>query len=147
VHTRGTTIEKCEKLEDFLAEFQLTNLPNTQKPVNIEALNQLKAHVIDRVNQEVLLEKKHFDEQMQPKLQEQLQSLKALRGKQQAQLELALERKLENVRASERQKKTRYLDNVFEGYERWVQDTWQTEPQPYIQLIAVIARAQETGSN
>lgn len=147
VHTRGKTVDKCEKLEDFLAEFQLTNLPNTQKPVDIEALNQLKALVIDQVNQEVLLQKQDFDAQVQPKLQEQLQSLKALRSKQQAQLELALERKLENVRASERQRKTRYIDTVFEDYERWVQDTWQTEPQPYIQLIAVIARAQETGSN
>lgn len=141
VHTKGKIIERCEKLEDFLAGFQLTNLPNTQKPVNIEALDYLKASVIDRVKQEVLLQKQQFDAQVQPKLQEQLQSLKALRGKQQAQLELALERKLENVRASERQRKTRYLDTVYEDYERWVQDTWQTEPQPYIQLIAVIARA------
>ena len=147
VHTQGDQVMKIETLADFLSATQLTNLPNTQKPVDLAILNRLKSTVIDRVNQTVIAEKNVFDAKMQPKLTEQIQSLLALRDKQNAQLELALESKSENLRASERQKKTRYLDRVFDDYQRWIQDTWQTEPQPYIQLIAVIARAQDTGSH
>ena len=34
------------------------------------------------------------------------------------------------------------IDKIFSSYQSWVKDTMQTEPAPYIQIIAVIARAE-----
>jgi hypothetical protein len=34
------------------------------------------------------------------------------------------------------------IERVFTDYQHWVEDTMQTAPAPYIQLIAVVARAE-----
>jgi hypothetical protein len=144
VHTQGNAVTRITPLADTLSQLNLINQPNTHQPVNLAQLNGLRSAVMDRVKDTVLKEKAQFDAQMMPKLTEQLQSLLFLQGKQQQQLELALEKKLESVRESERQRKTKRIAQVFNDYQRWIQDTWQTEPQPYIQLVAVVARAQDS---
>lgn len=144
VHTLGDRVTHIAPLADTLSQLNLINQPNSHQPANLALLNGLKSAVIDRVKDTVLKEKAQFDAQMMPKLTEQLQSLLFLQGKQQQQLELALEKKLESVRESERQRKSKRIAQVFSDYQRWIQDTWQTEPQPYIQLVAVVARAQDS---
>ncbi|HQT01964.1 MAG TPA: DEAD/DEAH box helicase [Thiotrichales bacterium] len=144
VHTQGNAVTRITPLADTLSQLNLINQPNSHQPVNLALLNGLKPAVIDRVKDTVLKEKAQFDALMMPKLTEQLQSLLHLQDKQQQQLELALEKKLESVRESERQRKTKRIAQVFSDYQRWIQETWQTEPQPYIQLVAVVARAQDS---
>ena len=94
------------------------------------------------MTQEVLKKKVSFDEEMQPKLAEQLEKLSALKGKQEQQLHLDFDQGLESVAKTKKEAKQRYIDQVFNEYEVWIKDTWQTENSPYIQLIAVIAATQ-----
>jgi acetyl-CoA carboxylase alpha subunit len=114
-------------------------MPNTAQPVNLEKLNLLKTPVIDAVVEKAILEKRAFDEKMQPQLHEQLEQLEKLKTKQETQMELDLGNKLISVQQSQRLKKQKYIDKVFAEYQTWVEDTWQTEAVPYIQLIAVLA--------
>lgn len=147
VHTQADQVKHIAPLAQTLAQLNLVNQPNSHQPVNMSRLNALKSAAIDAVRTQVLQEKSAFDAQMMPKLTEQLQSLLTLQDKQQQQLELALQKKLESVRESERQRKSKRIAQVFSDYQRWIQDTWQTEPQPYIQLVAVVAPTQDSAGH
>lgn len=144
VHTKANQITKIESLQDMLNVYGpiLKNAPNTGLPVNSDVLHDLRSAVVDSVHQEVLKKKVSFDEDMQPKLAEQLEKLSALKGKQEQQLHLDFDQGLESVAKTKKEAKQRYIDQVFNEYEVWIKDTWQTENSPYIQLIAVIAATQ-----
>ena len=120
----------------------LKKAPNTGAPVHLDTLQNLRSVVVDGVTQEVLKKKVSFDEEMQPKLAEQLEKLSALKGKQEQQLQLDFDQGLESVAQRKKDAKQRDIDKVFKEYEVWIKDTWQTESSPYIQLIAVIAATQ-----
>lgn len=144
VHTKANQVTKIESLQDMLNVYGpiLKNAPNTGLPVNSDVLHDLRSAVVDSVHQEVLKKKVSFDEDMQPKLAEQLEKLSALKGKQEQQLHLDFDQGLESVAKTKKEAKQRYIDQVFNEYEVWIKDTWQTENSPYIQLIAVIAATQ-----
>jgi ERCC4-related helicase len=141
VHTQNGQVSKIEPLAETLKTYanHLNQMPNTAQPVNLEKLNLLKTPVIDAVVEKAILEKRAFDEKMQPQLHEQLEQLEKLKTKQETQMELDLGNKLISVQQSQRLKKQKYIDKVFAEYQTWVEDTWQTEAVPYIQLIAVLA--------
>ena len=82
---------------------------------------------------------------MQPRLQQQLDELASLRGAQEQQLELQLSRSQQDqhFKDSRRNRRMQQIERVFTDYQHWVEDSMQTEPAPYIQLIAVLARAQD----
>ena len=146
VHCKGDQVERIEPLEKTLKHFNLGQVPrpNTAKPVNMDSLNGLRLPVIRDVKKEVLKEREAFEAETQPRLQEQLAELAKLRGNQVKQLELRLSdsRQEEKFKESKRNKDMKRIDEIFSDYQRWVEDTMQTEPMPYIQLIAVIARTQ-----
>lgn len=141
VHTAKGKVAYIKPLQEVLLEFgdKLKTLPNTGLPVNTEQLEALRAPVIDAVESSVLQKKQAFDAEMQPKLKQQLAELTKLKSKQVQQMELDIGKGLETTRESKRITKQRQIDKVFAEYQQWVKDTWQTEPAPYIQLVAVIA--------
>jgi len=144
VHTKGNHISKIESLQEMLNVYGplLKKAPNTGAPVNLDHLQDLRSIVVDGVIEEVLKKKVSFDEEMQPKLAEQLEKLSGLKGQQEQQLQFDFSQGLEAVAQSKKEAKQRYIDQVFKEYEVWIKDTWQTESSPYIQLIAVIAATQ-----
>jgi hypothetical protein len=74
----------------------------------------------------------------------QLDELERLRGAQVRQLDLALSGSQQDSKFKEgrRNRRMSQIERVFTDYQHWVEDTMQTEPIPYIQLIAVLARAE-----
>ena len=147
VHCKGDAIERIAPLHETLSELQLGKKPrpNTTLPVNMQHLNNLRQSVVDRVKEAVLTERKEFEQAMIPKLQEQINDLKRLRSAQEQQLELTLSRSQQSssFKESRRHQRMKKIDDVFTEYLHWVQDTMQTEPSPYIQLIAVLAPCQQ----
>jgi len=147
VHCKADEVKSIERLEDTLKRFNLGGAPkpNTTNPVNMEKLNALRTPVVDAVKETVLAEREIFDAQTLPKLQEQLEELSTLRSKQVQQLELWLDhsKQEQKFKDSKRNKNMKRIEEVFTDYQRWIEDTMQTEPAPYIQLIAVIASVQE----
>ena len=49
----------------------------------------------------------------------------------------------DKIKDSRRNQRMKQIERVFSDYQHWVEDSMQTEPAPYIQLIAVLARAQD----
>ena len=147
VRCKGKAVTAIEPLQNTLQQFALgtQKRPNTTKPVDIATLNTLRQPVIDTVKAEVLKEREAFEADMQPRLQQQLDELASLRGAQEQQLELQLSRSQQDqhFKDSRRNRRMQQIERVFTDYQHWVEDSMQTEPAPYIQLIAVLARAQD----
>lgn len=141
VHVKQGRISKIEPLAETLNVYAdlINSLPNSATPIDISALEPLRSPVIDAVQEEMTRQQQAFDAVMQPKLSAQLERLSQLKNKQEQQMELALGNQLVSTQQSRRHKQQRHIDRVFTEYQTWVEDTWQTEAQPYIQLIAVLA--------
>ncbi len=141
VHVKHGQVSHIEPLTKTLETYAslLNKAPNSGAPVDLPVLEQLRGPVIDAVKAEMVAQQKAFDSTMQPKLKAQLEELAQLKGKQEQQMELALGKQLASTQQSRRMKQQRHIDRVFSEYQQWVEDTWQTEAQPYIQLISVIA--------
>lgn len=146
VHCRENSVVKISPLHELLEQLNLgaNPRPNTAKPVDMEYLNHLRQPVVNAVYEQVLKEREAFEAKTAPLLAEQLVELDKLRGKQVEQLELALSNSKQDERFKESRKNTRMrqIEEIFTSYQSWVEDTMQTEPAPYIQLIAVLARAE-----
>lgn len=146
VHCKGAQVQYIEPMDITLRKLNLGKLPrpNTGKPVDINALNALRTPVVSAVKAAVLGERESFEAETQPRLQEQLSELAKLRGKQEQQLELWLSnsKQEEKFKESKRNKDMKRIEQIFNDYQRWIKDTMQTEPVPYIQLIGVITRTQ-----
>ena len=146
VFCKAQKVSSIEPLEETLKHFNLggASKPNTTKPINLHQLNELRVPVVKAVKEAVLAERKTFDEENLPKLHEQLDELSKLRSKQVQQLDLWLDhsKQEQKIKDSKRNKKMNRIEAIFTDYQRWIEDTMQTEPVPYIQLIAVIARAE-----
>jgi superfamily II DNA or RNA helicase len=147
VHCRDGKVVKISSLRELLQQYNFghNSRPNTAKPVDLESLKKQRQPVVDAVKDEVLKERESFEARTAPLLEQQLAELTKLRGKQVEQLELALSSSQQDERFKESRKNTRMkrIEEIFTSYKNWVEDTMQTEPAPYIQLIAVLARAED----
>ena len=147
VYCRKGKVTKIADLNDTLKAlgFGEGPKPNTGRAVDIKALETLRQPVVDAVKAAVLKERETLDAELQPKLNAQREELARLRGKQIEQLELTLSSSKQDTKFKESRRNTRmkHIDEVFENYQSWVEDTLQTEPAPYIQLLAVIAKVEE----
>lgn len=147
VHCRDDSVVSISPLQELLEQLNLGEnpRPNTAKPVDIERLNCLRQSVVSAVKEQVLKERDAFEDRTAPLLIEQLDELEKLRGKQEQQLEFSLEKSKQDAhfKDARKNKRMKQIEAVFSNYQQWIEDSWQTEPAPYIQLIAVLARAED----
>jgi len=47
-------------------------------------------------------------------------------------------RELERVKLARKEKRTTQVRRVFDEYKAWVEETMTTEPEPFIQVLAVV---------
>jgi len=67
-----------------------------------------------------------------------LQQQQSLQAKQLRQLELRLEKQVEQVRRIQFERRSRVIRRVFDEYRQWVEETLSTEPEPYLQVLAAV---------
>jgi superfamily II DNA or RNA helicase len=79
-----------------------------------------------------------FAAQMSARLAGTLASLEQLQANQFEQLELRLaaNQQAEQFKRTRREQRTMHIRKVFDEYRQWVVDTMNTEPQPFIQVLA-----------
>ena len=95
-----------------------------------EAVACMRQHMVQR--------QAAFAGEMQERLQGTLADLERLQAEQVQQLELRLEKQLEQVRRSQFERRSRVIRRVFDEYRQWVEDTLSTEPEPYLQVLAAV---------
>lgn len=115
-------------------------LPNPGKSVDLAPLQQDLQVAVTHMQAHMEQCQQAFAAEMDERLQDTLSDLKALQERQIEQLELRLSKQLETVRQGRRERRVGQIRRVFDEYETWVRDTLQTEPHPYIQVLAAVVR-------
>ncbi|MFK7776945.1 MAG: helicase-related protein [Gimesia sp.] len=134
-----------QKVEPFAETLQRTQLghhllPNKNRESNYDSLIKLLPQAVQEAKRSILQVRSQFEEEINQKLDQQIADLERLRKKQVVQLELAFEtsKELESVKTGKRKQKLDYIDEVFDDYIQWIEDTLTTEKQPYLQVISVL---------
>ena len=117
-------------------------LPNPGKAFALEPLQADLQTAVQQMQAHMQQRQQAFSAEMSERLQETLSNLKHLQERQIEQLELRLEKQggLENLRQGKRDRRVGQIRRVFDEYETWVRDSLQTEPHPYIQVLAAVQR-------
>ena len=98
----------------------------TTRPPREGEINGVNYHFVERAT---------FEDDINARLQEQMNALERLRNKQYRQLELFYQEKRQ---VSRKEEERREIDRKFDEFIHWVEDTMTTEDNPFIQVIAVL---------
>lgn len=117
-------------------------LPNPAKPMDAAALQVDLVAAVAHMQKHMQQRQQAFAAEMSERLQTTQSNLKRLQENQVEQLELRLQRAggLENLVQGKRARRVVQIRKVFDEYETWVRDTLQTEPHPYLQVLAAVCR-------
>lgn len=106
------------------------------------SMQQALPHAVEKMHAYMLTRQKEFASQLQQRLEGTLTELQSLQERQMAQLSLDLEKQLETVKRGRFEQRSQQINRVFDDYRQWVQDTLNTEPQPWIQVLAGVCHPQ-----
>jgi len=134
---------KCiEEFEPLINRIDLgkKDFPNRGNHIDIEALQQMLPEAVNQSKEWMSEQRKIFEEQINEKLQKQLDALENLRKKQHVQLQFSFEGSKMSEKRIQTKKdiKRREIDTIFDEYLGWIEDTMTTEDKPYIQVIAAL---------
>jgi superfamily II DNA or RNA helicase len=141
---RGAQAPVLEAFEDFRARAGLKAgaLANPGKPVELEPLQADLRAAVAQMQAHMQHCQHAFAADLSTRLHDTLANLKRMQDRQIEQLELRLDKQggLENLRQGKRERRVGQIRKVFDEYEAWVRDSLQTEPHPYIQVLAAVVR-------
>jgi hypothetical protein len=120
------------------AGLQAGRLPNPGGNSPLQDLQAALPEAVARMRQHMMQRQSAFAAEMQQRLQGTLADLQRLQNEQMRQLELRLEKQLEQIRRGQFERRSQGIRQVFEEYRLWVEDTLSTEPEPYLQVLAAV---------
>jgi hypothetical protein len=127
-----------QPLEYWISKLHLNqnNLPNAQGAVDNDKLQQLLESVVTKTRDKMLEERQAWEDKYNPMLSEHLNRLEKLRGEHLQQLEFEFEDtpKAQDKKAQRR----RAIDQMFNDYLKWIEDSMTTEKDPYIRIVAAL---------
>jgi hypothetical protein len=131
---------RLEPYETFVqrAGLKAGQLPNPGLSISLQDVQAALPEAVAHMRQHMMQRQATFAAQMQQRLQGTLADLARLQAEQMQQLELRLEKQLEQVRRSQFEHRSRVIRRVFDEYRQWVEDTLSTEPEPYLQVLAAV---------
>ncbi len=114
--------------------------PNRVELPDQAQLQRLLPEAVAEAREWMKQQRNQFEKAINQKLDAQLEELDRLKAGQLQQLELSLNQSAaaEGRKAQQRALRQQEIEEVFDHYLMWVQETMTTEPQPYLKLIAVI---------
>ena len=119
-----------------LAERSLANsgqkAPDALQSVLRSAVAEMRNHMIAK--------QKEFERNIRPQLQKTLADLDRLRTRQIGQIKLNYgdSGQPEPIKSSKALLRAQEIEKEFETYRGWLHDTMETEPQPFLQVIAAV---------
>ena len=134
---QNRTFQKIELFETLLARTGLgtTTFPNRGENVDIESLRSLLPEAVKQARHHMSVERKTFEDIINPKLQTHLNNLERLKRRHHEQLELFY---VDKKQLSRKEQEKREIDKIFNEFWTWVEETMSTEDNPFIQIIAVL---------
>jgi hypothetical protein len=128
-------------LQEFLKYTQL-NTRTYPNPGEFEipiAVCSLLPDAVAEARRYMSARRQRFQESLQTQLQEEMQNLSTLQGRQLSFLEFEFpeDEALVGARRDKKLERKRHIDAVFADYRRWVEDTLTTEDSPFLRVAAV----------
>ncbi len=142
----GVTFEQnnFQQIEEFKSLLKRTGLGKNRFPsrdieLDLTFLRSLLPEAVKHAGTYMSEQRQAFENMINPKLQEQLDKLEHLKGKQYKQLELDYK---EKKQLSKKEQEKREIERKFDEFIDWVENTMTTENNPFIQVIAVLKGAE-----
>lgn len=133
-----------EPFDTFMqrSRIKAAGLPNSGKPIDTAALAADLPKAVAQMRQHMCASQQAFQKDMALRLTSTLKDLERLQSQQMQQLELRLAQSQQDeaFKRSRRQQREITIRKVFDEYRQWVEDTLNTEPEPYIQVLAAVCR-------
>jgi hypothetical protein len=120
-----------------------TTIPNPNREVDAEALQQLLPQAIDQATVWMSANRDEFNDIMQPKLREHLAELSRLKSRRLEKLHLDFGdlSPTAHLQLSRKETEHRRIEALFAEYQSWIEGTMTTEDKPYIRVVAVLLGA------
>ena len=117
-----------------------TPIANRGLPVDVDALARLLPAAVEEARRHVVERRNRFESVINAKLDEELNALEKLRARRFAQLELKLEQSAQPAahKTHREERARRDIDEVFNDYWEWIEDTMTTEETPWLKVICAM---------
>ena len=115
-------------------------IANRGQPVDVEALARLLPAAVEEARRHIVERRNEFEDDINAKLDEELKALEQLRKRRFAQLELKLEQSTQPSahKAHREERARRDIDEIFDDYLEWIQETMTTEKAPWLKVICAM---------
>ena len=139
---RGDEFHSLASFDEVLERTGLNGerIANRGLPVQVEGLAKLLPVAVERARAYIVKLRDRFEEAVNVKLQEELDALERLKARQLDQLERRLEQsaQAELFKRAREEKGRREIEQLFDDYLDWIEDTMTTERDPWIKVICVM---------
>ena len=140
---RGERFESLTTFDDVIERTGLggaTPIANRGLSVDVEALARLLPAAIEEARRYIVERRNQFETVINAKLDEELKSLEQLRARRFAQIELKLEQSTQPAvhKAHREERARRDINEVFDDYWEWIEDTMTTEETPWLKIICAM---------
>ena len=115
---------------------------NRGLPADVDALARLLPAAVEEAWWHVVERRNRFESVINAKLDEELKALEQLRVRRFAQLELKLEQSTQPTahKTHREERARRAIEEVFNDYRDWIQETMTTEETPWLKVICALVR-------
>ena len=150
---RGERFASLTTFDDVIERTGLgggAQIANRGVPVDVDALARLLPVAVKEARWHIVEHRKRFEDVINAKLDEELKALEQLRARRFAQPDLKLEQSIQPAaHKTHREKRARRdIEEVFDDYLEWIQETMTTERTPWLKVIcAMVGNATEAVAN
>ena len=115
-------------------------IPNREQPPDLDRLNALLPEAVKRARQHFLQRRKAFEDIINAQLNEEVDALDAFRDRrlQQLELDIAQPAQTDPLKRQYRSQASAEVEEVYDEYLTWIQDTMTTEPSPWVKVICAM---------
>ena len=123
-------------------------IPNRGLAVDEAALRERLPDAVERARRWFADRRKDFEDQINPRLNDEMTSLEDLKRRQHARIEemLANSRRPETYKQRLAAQQRQQIEEIFGEYLDWVQETMTTEKHPWIKVMCVLTGDGETSA-
>lgn len=139
---RGGKHARVETFDELLDRTGLKEhgAPNRGIDLDLDPVSELLPNAVERAKQWLDERRQAFEDGMNEQLNRELEALEELKERRIQQLALKLDqsRRAEAFKAHQRSTGEQEIEQVFDDYLTWVEDTMTLERQPYIKVVCVM---------
>lgn len=120
-------------------ELSAKSYPNARGFVDSTHLQSLLPDVVEKMRAQMQVERQEWENKYNPMMNDHLARLDFLKKGHIVQLQLEFEgQDMTNQKKDKKQQRTRAIDQMFDDYLKWIEDSMTTEKDPYIRIVAAL---------